>query len=119
MDERIERQTAYKRAMTLARKVLSAGKNWPASSRGLYGELRQAAVELPAVVAAALLNEEEEATRAGLERALEVACRAEILLEICLGEGGGPVSEPVAALRSLATEAREALADHLSAMKLG
>ena len=117
MDEQVEKQSAYKRALALAREVFSVGKGWPAGQKGLYTELRRAAADLPSAVAASLLRKDERAAREGLQKAIEIACRAEILLEIATGKGG-QANETLSKLRTLAGEARDALRDHMTAMDL-
>lgn len=112
MDERIERQTVFKRADVLVRKVLAISKSWPAQEKAVFNEIRRNALLLPGMVAAALLRENEEAIQAGLERALEVACNVEYLVGLAKTQTAGEI-------KPLANEAREALTDHIAAMKLG
>lgn len=118
VDEQVERQSAYKRSFALAGEVLAAAKAWPASQKGVYSELRRAAAELPAAIAAALLRKDETAAKEGLQRAIEIACRVEVLLEITIAKGGQPPSDTLTKLRGLAGEAREALQDHMTAMDI-
>ena len=112
MDERIRKQTVFKRADVLVRKVLAVSKSWPAQEKAVYNEIRRNALLLPGMVAAALLREDEETVRAGLERALEVACNAEYLVGLAKTQAATDIGP-------LANEAREALTDHIAAMKLG
>ena len=112
MDERIEKQTVFKRADILARKVLAVSKSWPAQEKAVYNEIRRNALLLPGMTAAALLRGDDEAVRTGLERALETACNVEYLVGLAKAQAPDE-------LRSLANEAREALTDHIAAMKLG
>lgn len=117
MDQRVERQAAFRRADALAREVLAAGKTWPAHERAVYHDIRRAALETPALVAGALAREGEAAARSALEHALDTACRAEYLLRVATSKLL-PGNNTVARLSARASEAREAVQDHIAAMRL-
>ena len=115
MDEKVTRQTAFKRADALAQAVMAASRTWPAQERSLYSEIRQAALRTPALVAAAAARDTETASREALYKALEAACSAEYLLYLAAKR----LPDTAGKLAALASEAREAIQDHIAAMRLG
>ena len=111
-----KRVVAYVKSDLFAKSVTECGKNWPAQEQGIYSFLREHSLRLPGVVMAGVICEERRDESFKLfTDALVIACEAEYAA--IAGEGLA-MGDSVKKVRAAATEAREAIQDHLDAMQL-
>jgi hypothetical protein len=109
------RAVAYTKADAAAKAILAAGQSW-SHEKGVYLFARDNALRLPGLVLAGVVSESrrEESVRLLMD-ALAVASA----VEYAMGLGAsGSTGETVKKALDAATEAREAVQDHLDAMQI-
>jgi len=106
---------AYTKADAAVKAILAAGQSW-SHEKGVYQFARDNALRVPGLVHAGVASESrrEESVRL-LTDALAVASAVEYALALGVS---GSTGETIKKAADAATEAREAIQDHIDAMQL-
>jgi hypothetical protein len=124
------------KADALAKAVLAGARNWPAQEKTLIGSMKQNGLSLPGIVLAALIldhvpeDQSPNAVRGEvsdlrqirrldsirlLSDALAAVCQVEEMANAAVALAIGEAAKKI---HAAAVEAREALQDHLDALRL-